>query len=516
MQTVPARFSEHAEGQVRRISYALRMSLAKQYNASTTFFTLDASQLDGPDVLQPDQDNVLQQWDHYDYRNFTDRLVSMEWTRELEFPDSVICAMADFTFENHDGYFTPLGDSPVAHLMLPSRPVRLLAGFAGVTIPQFVGLTEKRPDVDEAGKTVSFHAIDFLSQIFSMPLNKTIAMQKVRTDQVLAAIFDQFGLAPEQYDLPVCRNVIPFVFYERDKLLAGEVIRDLMQAEMGNLWLDERGIIRLDPRISGDRTPLETLDESKVVDIKATGSSAHINMVKIFADLRAVQDFQPVFTKTASDTDLFVVGAGQAREFEADLQDPALSIVTPTFGIGTGPSWFTAALPDGSPVTSGITVTAYELRTNTYVFTVSNANTYSVNIDQVELWGQPAKVIDHIEYTEVDQDSIDKYDEQVLEIHNNFIQSISQCDSLAQMILVEFSEPASEVEITVKANPARQLGDLVNVAARSYNGPFKITKTFNRIQASGYTQVLTARRATIRSWFVLDQSLLNSEDVLTP
>jgi hypothetical protein len=515
MQVVPQAFTDHAQGQVRKLSWVLRMSFDKAFNDSTVFFKLDSSILDGPDILQPSGDNPIQVWDYYDYKPFTDRVIMMEWTRELEFPNSVINAMADFTVDNHDDYFTPDSGSPIDQFISPKRPVRLLSGFDGTNIPQFVGLTEKMPVLDDNSKTASFHAIDFLSQLFKMEVNQTVAMQDARTDEVLAAIFAQFGLAPEQYNLPVCRNIIPFVFFEKG-VLAGEVIRQLMQAEMGNLWLDEQGIIQLQPRVSVVLDPVYSFDSSNVIDIKTKGDSNIINTVKIDADIRAVQDYQVVFSKTASDSNLFVIAPGESREFEADLQDPCLTVTTPTFGIGSGPSWFTAETADEAPVTTGMTITAHELRTNSYVFTIANANAYAVNIDQAELWGQPAKVIDTIAYTEVNQPSIDKYEENVLPISNPFIQSLDQCDSLAFSILEQFARYANEVEMTVKGNPALQLGDIVDLDVRSYSGAYRITKTYNKLQDGCYAQVLTARKVLESPWFVLDRSLLDGDALLTP
>jgi hypothetical protein len=490
------------------------MSFDKAFNEDTVFFKLDSSLLDGPDILQPSSDNPIQQWDRYDYQAFTDRVIMMEWSRELEFPDSVISAMADFSVDNHDDYFSPNSGSPIDQFILPKRPVRLLSGFNNINIPQFVGLTEKMPVLDDASKTASFHAIDFLSQMFKMPVTSTVAMQNARTDQVLVKIFDQFGLAPEQYNLPVCRNIIPFVFFEKGAL-AGDVIRQLMQAEMGNLWLDEQGIIQLDPRVTPVLDPVYTFDESNVIDIKTNGDSKIINTVKIYADIREVQDYQVVFSKTASDSNLFVIAPGESREFEADLQDPCLSIATPTFGIGSGASWFTGETTLGASVGTGLTVTAHELRTNSYVFTIANANAFAVNIDQVELWGEPAKVVDSISYVERDEGSIIKFEENVIEFDNPFIQSVEQCDSLAFSIIEQFSRYANEVEMTVKGHPALQLGDIIDLDVKTYVGLYKIIKTYNRLQDGCYTQIITARKVLESPWFVLDKSLLDGDDLLT-
>lgn len=516
MQTVPALFDDLAKGNVRPISYALRMSFDKAYDDTTVFFKLDDSLLDGNDILTPNDDNPIQAWDYYKYADFSDRVQSVEWSQEIEFPFSVSSALADFTLANHDDLFTPNSASPIADYVLPKRPVRIYAGFNGTNIPQFVGLTEKMPVISDRDKTAAFHAVGFLAKIYTMKMNKTIAMSNVRTDEVLAAILEQFGLTSDQYSLDRGRNIIPFLFYEKDSL-AGDVLRKLMQAEMGNLWLDEQGIIRFSQRLLRVQTPVYVYDETNTNDIKTTSDENIINTVKITSQLRALQEFQVVYAKSKTNTDLFVIGPGASRDFEAQLQDPCQTVEDPTFGEGSGPSWYSAALPDGSSVPSGVNVTATELRTNTFVITFENTNSFSVNIDQLEVWGEPGRVYDTIKYTETDQSSIDKYEEQVIEIDNPFIQSIDQCDSLALSLLDTFSEYANQIEIDVKGSPAQQLNDVVYVNYRTYVGDYRIISIKNRLmKGEKATQIITAVKYTPRSWFYLDESLLDGTDELTP
>jgi hypothetical protein len=514
MQTVSTQFTQHAEGAVRPLSWALRMSFDKAFLDTIGFFTLDTSALDDGDLLAPSEDNPIQQWDYYQYLNYTDRIQMLEWVRELDFPDSVTSAMADFVLENHDDYFTPDSGSPIDQYILPKRPVRLLSGFNGDNIPQFVGLTEKMPVVDDTNKVATFHAIDFLSKIYEMPLNETIAMRDVRTGEVLAALFDQLGLNDTQYDIPLGMNRIKFVFYETG-VLAGKVIRELMQAEMGNLWLDEPGIIRMSPRFELEQTAVMTFDDGNVISVATSDEDDIINTVQIVADLREVQAFQTLFLKAQS-SENFVIRAGESRVFSADLTDPAISAVDPTLGFATGVSWFTAILPTGIEVETDVSVVASELKTNSFDITFQNDNAVDISIDEMEIWGEPAKVYDRIEYTEVNQDSIDKFEQKVLSIENPFIQSIDQCDALALTILDGFAEYASRIEMEVKGTPALQLGDIVHVDYNQYVGDYRVIKTFNRIQSGKYTQVITARKYTVRDWFWLDISVLDGTDVLTP
>lgn len=518
MQTVSSTFSRLANGGVRPISWALRMSFDKSFDDSAVFFTLDTSTLDSVDMLSPSDNNPLQEWDFYEYTDYNDRIINIGWSRYIDFPYSVTAATADLKLNNYDDYFTPNSSSPIEQYILPKRPLRILMGFNNINIPQFVGMTETIPRIDRQSKTADFHALDFLSEIFSMPINETIAMSDVTTDVVLAALLEQFGLTPSQYSLAKGRNVIPFLFFEKGSN-AGDVIRLLMQAEMGSLWLNELGIVVFEERLQRDQTPVMTFDDSNVISITTTAEDEIINYVRIISDIRVVQDFQPIWSKSSSggSNEKIIVPASSTLEVVADLSDPALdTVVAPVIGVATNTSWFTAKTMAGGDVSSNISVTSAELKTNTYTMTFTNNNPYPVEIYEAEVWGEPAKVVDSITYELKDDVSIAKYGEKVLEIDNNFIQSEENCDALAYTILDAYSGYAGMLEMSVKGNPALELGDIIHVGSGDYNDDYKIVSIVNALQSGNYQQTIKARHYTARDWFFLDESILNGTSVLAP
>lgn len=515
MQIVPALFNQYAQGNVRPNAWGLRISFDKAYDDDVTFFELDTSELDGLDILGPSEDNPIQAWDYYLYLDYTDRVVQMSWDRELDFPYSVVSARADFEVSNTDDYFTPNGGSPIEEYILPKRPVRLLSGFGNMIVPQFVGLTQGMPRIGQNPKTAVFTALDFLTMIYEMNIRNTIAMQNVRTDEVLANIFDQFGLSPAQYDLATARNTIPFLFFERDQITAGEVIRKLMQAEMGMLWLSETGIITFRPRLEQPTTSVYVFDDASIIDLQVSSDDQIINQVNFSSELREVQEYQTVYLKSEGGS-LNVVPAGDTYVFQADLEDPCLTIEEPTIGEISGVSWFTAETAEGVEVLTDVTIDSVELKTNTYDITFRNDNAFPVDITQMVLWGQPAKVYDRVERTIEYPPSLVKYEVKPISINNNFIQEEDQMQSLGLTILDEYSEYASILDIEVKGNPALQLGDIVEVDYRQFDGLYRIIKISNALRDSKFTQVLKVKTYTPREWFTLDQSVLDGTDVLAP
>ncbi len=519
MQIVSPQFNAIANGDIRPINaYVVQISFDKISDPDIDWFTLDQSILNGGDILGIAGDEKFLPWNYFEYGDFSERLMYMSIERSLEFPYSVVSAIADFQLNNYDKYFTPNSSSPISSYILPKRPVRLLQGFANTVLPQFVGLTEGMPEISRTESTATFTAMDFLTWIYDMPIRNTIAMQNVRTDEVLANIFEQFGLAPSQYDLARGRNVIPFLFFEREQQTAGDIIRPLMQAEMGMLWLDEQGIIKFRPRLEQPSEPTYIFDYDSIISLETSGDDQIINHMIINTDVREVQEYQAVYSKTTSDTTLHVVPAGGTYEFPANLSDPCLTIENPTAGENSSVSWFTAALPDGTPVNSGVSVVSTELKTNTFNIIFSNTNGFAVNINQLFLWGQPGKKIslEPTVYNAYDDESVDKYEEKILTIDNNFIQSVSQADSLARTILDEYSDHNDIIIIEVKGNPAIQLSDIIEVDYDEFSGNYRVISITNKIQDAKFTQVLKCRKYTPRHWFTLNQSVLNGSDVLAP
>lgn len=518
MQIVPDGFNDLANGDVRPHSWGSLISFTKAYDDDIQFFTLDESVLNGNDILGTSEDNPIQAWDKYEYDNYTERVISIAIQRELDFPDSIVSSIADFTLNNYDKYFTPHSSSPISGYIIPKRPVRLLQGLSNTLLPQFVGLTQGMPEISETDGTATFTAMDFLTQIYDMPIRETAAMRDVTTDEVLEEIFTQFGLLPTQYDLAKGRNKIKFLFFERNQQTAGDIIRPLMQAEMGMLWLDEQGIIKFRPRLEQPDQPTYLFDADNIVSCDVADEDQIINHVIINTDIREVQEWQTVYSKKTSDNTLNVVPPSSTYVFKADLQDPILDVVEPVFGQNADVSWFTAALPDGTPVNSGISIVSSEIKTNTYEMTISNSNGFSVNIDQMNIWAQPAKRIsvEPIVYENKDTDSIDKYEDKLLEISNNFIQSVDAARALALTMLDEYSEYADIIEMEVKGNPAIQLSDIIEVDYNQFDGLYRIIGVRNKLQDNRFVQILKLRKYTPREWFTLDQSILNGTDVLAP
>lgn len=515
MQTVTNSFTNRAAKSVRRLSAQLLMSFGKSYSSSIAFFKLDTSLLDGPDVLAPADSNVIQQWDKYSYTDYSNRIISFDWSRQDNLPSSVSLAMADLVLDNHDGFFTPGSGSAIDGLVLPRRPVRLLAGFGGEVISVFVGLTEKMPTLDQKAGTATFHCIDFLDSLFNRPLNQTVMMLDVRTDQALDALFQSVGLSPGQYVLDHGFNQIPIVYFESTTKL-GDAIKKLMDAESGRLYMDELGIIRFKNRVNISNTSVYTFNGSNTIGKTNSDQAAIINVVEINVAPRQVQDKQPLWQLS----DIKRIEVGASLPVWADLADPATSMDTPVIGETPNTSYFVFSQGTSTTdpaVTSGVVISSPTLFGKSYLVTVTNNNSFPIYIIKAEFWGTPAKVVNGVLVRVQDDASVAKYDEQPFSIDSEFVQSADAARSLALSILHQYANYGSTVNLDVKGTPALQLADAVTVNVGATNGLYNITKIDAGMTSDPkFLQTLRATQITQMNFFVLDTSLLDGPDVLAP
>lgn len=511
MQVTSAQFDALANAQVRKIAWQLRMSWDKTFDPDVTFFTLDTSLLDGPDVLPPSDDNVVQEWDKYLYSDFSNRVIQMEWQRQEDFPYSVNEAMADITLNNYDDYFTRGSGSPLGEDILPRRPVRILSGFNNETLPQFVGLTTAVPTVDKSSGIAKLHCVDFLSFLFNKPLDETVLLENVRTDEVLDYLFQLFGLAPEQYVLDEGHNTIKFVFFQKGEKL-GTAVKDLMQAELGSLFMDELGVIRFKNRLNISTTPVMSLDESRIINYEVSDESTIINVVEIKADVREVLPTSTIYTINKP----FVLAPGSNEIFFA-LDDPITSMEPVSF-------YAANSLEDGSgtDVTASVSVTDTDVFADSAKVTFNNSTGQTAYLIDITLYGTPARVVRNIYLREEDEDSITDFEEQPFEITNNFIQDDDTANSIAQTLLHYYKSYGNTIELTIKGTPALQVSDYIHVTIDNIEQDYGITKIVDILDAPGvFTQRISARVFNTADYFTLssdseDRSLLDGEDILAP
>lgn len=521
-------YHELAAGPVRPLDWRVNVSFTKERDDDIGWFTLDESELNGGDFLADDDTKPIQVWDAYDYQDISDRLISMSITRSVEFPYNVQSAIADFSLNNYDDYLSIAGAggvSPLSQYILPKRPCRLYLGFkTGGQAPQFVGLTQGIPSYDGfRNERANFTALDFLSEIGDMKLNSMVMMRDARTDEVIAAILEQFGISRSMFDLDRGLNVIPFVYFESGKD-AGNALRELVQAENGRMWLDEEGIIRFEPRTAylGDM-PVMTLDANNIIDITPSREGQIVNSVYISAEVRQILELQPVFSDDNSNgysssptEDNYRVPANGTKEVWLNFEDPVWTANNLVLNGTATNSNFRAVNLAGEAVNSGVSATG-TLFATAYKLELTNTNPFPVSVNYLELWGEPARMLggQPLEYEAEDSDSVLKYGQMKLEITDNrCFGSLDNARAYALDVLKKYSEYNNIITANVKSDPSLQLGDIVEIDYTNYSGDYLVTGMSHKLSDAVLETELTLRKTELYSPFILDESVLNGPDVL--
>lgn len=516
MQSVSTKFETRANGTMRPIGWRALMSFPKAYLDSVDFFTIGVSTIGGTDIIKGDGD-VIQEWDKYQYDDYSYRIMQMEITRQEEAVNSVALAMADIKLENHDNYFTPNAGSVIENFILPYRPSKLYMGFGSEAVPLFVGLTDKMPTIDEKAKTASFHLIDFMYSLFNRPLDQTIILENVRTDEALEELMDVAGILPTQFDFDIGFNIIDFVYFEKGTKF-GDAVKELMEAEMGRFYMNEVGVIRFKNRQNYESTPVAYFDKSNVLDIKTKTQDDIVNVVEIKAMVRQVQAKQKYWELQGA----FAIPANSSVQLWADFDDPVTTVDDPAYIAGATTSLYTTnTLEDGSgsAVPSNILVSTTKFA-KSFLMEFTNNNAFTVFITTLELFATPAKIVKEIYVREQDDASVAEYDERPLVIENNFINNEGDAFSKAKIILDDWSQYGGISELTVKGNPALQLGDAVGCTIPGYEGTYVLTKIINKLLITGngvqFLQTLTVKKREFQTYFTIGVSTIGGTDVIAP
>lgn len=507
MQAVTDAFNNRASGHIRPVSHKVEFSFDKTIDPSINFFTLDTSLLDGPDLLAMTGANVLTEWNKYAYTDYSDRIVGMEWVQEFDFFYSLTSSMADITLNNYDGLFTKGSFSPIEADLLPRRPIRLQAGFGAEVIPQFVGLTEEVPIVNKRTAEARVHAIDFLSFLLTRRIGDTTMLVNQRVDQILTTLFVAQGVPSDQLIFDNAKTVVPYAYFEKDRLL-GNIVEDLMKAEMGSIFMNEEGFIVFKNRLRSFGASVYTFNDKNIISYENSDNTRIINSVNVKGQVREVQPLQLVFN--LENTVPFRISGSSTLTKFFQLDDPASSIETIT-------SYTANSEEDGSgtDLTSFIDIIDQQLFSDTVLVEFDNTSATPAYITALTIDGTPVKVIKEIEVLEEDTVSIEKYDVQSYTIESKYIQDEETAQALALMMIAHFKEYGNTITIEAKGNMALQINDVVNVNIDGINDNFVIRKIESSI-FDRFQQRLTLQKYEIPTYFILDQSLLDGEDVLAP
>ena len=522
MQITTAAFTVEEKQSFRQLAQNLQISWHKQSLLGNKTFIIGVSLIGGGDVIGINP-GAIGSPSNYKYFNESAYVISLGWERGYNMPEGGLSmGLAEALLDNTTGRFTPRymgGHSELSTAIVPQRPAIINAGFnlggVDVVLPQFAGLLNDQPSVSVRDKTISLSVADYVSYFQNKYLDQTVMFTGLFTDQVIKILFNDLGMSTSQYRLDAGINLIPFGVFDIGTKFS-DAIGQLVQAENGHLYQDETGVFRFENRQHWSNAPYNTVQKvistSQVIDAQAPNEDHLINIVEITGGIYQKQPGQILFNLPTLSSFAVPPGGSYSQYFQ--FQDPVLNLTDPT--IAGANSYFVAnTAPDnsGTDMSTSITVTRLGLFSQNVNYNFTNSSNFTVYITQLVLWGRVAKRTSDLYYRQQDDSSVTAFQSHDFQITNDFIQNYSWAQTYAQMLLNDFSNIENLQQITIRAIPELQLGDLI-----SWQGKYwRIFDSKAQLDATqGFTQILTLLQRTIVTYFRIGVSTIAGGDQISP
>lgn len=513
-QDVSAAWTVEERDTVRSIAHNLLVSWKKDNLLGNVTFTIGVSTIGGNDAIGINPGAVGSPG-QYRYFDESDYVMSLAWEYGLNFPTGGLSVgMAEAELDNTSGRFLPDymgGVSELYTAILPRRPFIINGGFnfEGVdqTIPQFSGILNRSPQVDVGSKRVQLSGADYMDFFSNRYLDQEAMFTGLRTDEIMETMLQSMGLATSQYDLELGLNTINFGIFERNTRFS-EIFHQLAEAENGQVYQDESGIIKFENRNHDQQSPYNEIQRivltGQVIDSEAPDLDHIVNVVEVVGEHRKKTQSQIIFTLSIP----IELPSGQNVEIFADFDEPVLELNTPQY-------WSANTLSDetGTDITADVVLVNHSTFARSTKLTFKNNSATNGFLTGLTLYGRQAVKIGDIKFRQQDDSSVTAYEEQVLPIQNKYIQDPTWAQSYALMLLQDYSEPDSIQKITIRAIPELQRGDLISWQGRYW----KIFNIRAKLSGSvGFIQELTMLKYVERNYFTIGVSTIGGTDGIAP
>ena len=509
MQSVSSAFTAEEKDSVRKIGQSLLVSWKKNIITSRTF-TIGTSSIGGTDLIGINQ-GAIGGPSLYQYSDESDYVTSLGWEQELNMPlGGLAKGVAEATLENTTGRFLPHymgGNSELFTAILPRRPMIINAGFnyEGIDqlIPQFSGVLNKQPEVNITDRSVSLSGADYIDFFQNRYLDQELMFTSKTTDQVVGDLFSSLGMSTAQYDIEQGLNTIDFGLFEKGTRFS-DLFNKLAQAENAHIYQDETGVFRFENRQHWYTSPHDqvqvVVNTSDVIYAKSPNEDSIINVVEIKSSIREKQQTQLIY-QTQSPIEL---APSIQQEYFVSYDDPILQVVSIVITANDA--------EDGSGTDRSANVTYNKTdfaQASKFIF--SNTHTSTIYITSLQINGRPAKIVSEIYHRVSDDSSVTAFEERPYAIENEFIQSETWAQSLGLVLLQSYSDPQSLQEITIRAKPRLQIGDLISWQGRYWRVYGKQTKLDS---TGGFVQNLKLLIANTQSFFAIGVSTIGGSDLI--
>lgn len=519
MQTVSASFTTASQAALRKPIAKAEISWTKQIDPAIDFFTIGVSLIGGADVIKGDVNDISHNED-YVFENESIYVESIEIESKLEEPVmSVARTMADVVLDNNTDRFTPDGGSSIDDYIRTQRIIRLSLGFdygSQEFVQKFIGVNVDYPTLDITNKRVSIHALDWAFLLWDKEVQRTAMFVNQTTDIILRDLLVAVGVPPDKLRLNQGINVIPFAYFYKGQNL-GNIIKKLCEAELGIFYVDEEGNFIFLSRDAWTRSPYNTsvftIPQASIVSQRNPNTDMIINAVEVRGKPRQLGQNQLLWSLLQP----IEIAAGDTYRFFIDYTDPVYDIDIPTpLGVTSKfKAGFANDITDFS-ATEYCEVTSFtKFATSSLIGITNNNASNSIWVTQLDIFGQPARVVGGVFGTAEDDDSIDEFGRHLIQIENDFIQSDDFANTTAQLLVSDRSDISNYKELVIRGIPQLQLGDRVTLSTDGEE--YHILRSRLKLTGDdGLVQELTLVSRVINSYFRVGISTIGGDDLIGP
>lgn len=502
MQYVTTTFHNDALSSRRNINHYAKIAWTRSYDPSIAFAVVGTSVVGGVDIIKGDSSQFITESDKFYYFNESDYAIQIEYERFIEEPlGGLSMAMGDVVLDNTSKRFTFGYDNIIGQFIIPQRVVRLGVGFGTKSLPVFEGVSK---DVKEnrARRELYLHCRDYVDTFMGYSMDSSMFVNK-RTDEIIEAILIAVGFNPEQYELDEGINTVGFAWFDKGTK-AADAIKELCEAEEGNFYQDEQGILRFENREHYTWDPhlgaQITLTTDDIIDMEYDYSNV-INKCIVYAKPREVQPIQVVWSQDSAieiPANSQITVWAEYKYLATGENNPCSSAETPVEA--TDFITNTTSSGSGANMASSVDLIEFTPFAESAKMVFRNTHpTYSAYFTKLQVKGTPAIIVNSIKETYEDAASMTLYGEQGITIDNNYIDDPDFAHTLSRRIVEKYANPLKRVVVKIKGIPHLQLKDRIDVTdsdigtTKSYR-LMKIRGVMN--SGEGFIQELTLREIT--------------------
>lgn len=510
--SIQTAFDTMSTAGVRYLAFQLYVSWLR--NITENAFGVVGTSTVGNSLVRGDV-NVVTPVDLFTFQDESENVISLEYDRAIDEPlGGISYSIANVTLDNTDKRFTPDFNSTIGTAILPNRPIKMMMGFVlsstSKQVSVFKGLTSTVKENKEL-RQVEFSGFDYVSYLNDLTMDSAMYTDQ-RSDEIIEQVLIEAGLGSSQYSLDEGLNTIGYAWFSKEQT-AGERIRQICEAEEGNFFQDEYGIIRFENRRKYNLSPYNsavwTFNDNDILEWEQDNSVEIINKCIVKGSPRKAGDNTEIWR------DGIVEGLekGETKEIWATFENPCISL--DDLVAGTDYTANTVSDGSGSDVSSSVTV-SLDAFTDTAKLTIVNNSGSTCFITLLRIMGTPAVITSQVLQIYEDTDSVTKYNKRLLEIENDFIDNDSFAYYLARAIVTKYKSPLRQIRIRVRGIPHLQLKDKVSVYDRDLGEykSYRVVQIQGIMSGGAFEQILRLREVTdyeTDSWAVVGSSLVSSE-----